>query len=105
MYAKLEDLAAVKKKILAISNPPANVVCPIALGGRKLTGVLASGGLGVGSERLGFQPHHSCVIGLRVQKLRALSLPRAYEDCKFRCLILSTLYKLSYCNVIRSLKR
>lgn len=42
MYAKVEDLAVVEEKILALTNPPVDAVTPITLGGRKLTGVLAT---------------------------------------------------------------
>ena len=42
MYAKVEDLAAVQKKMRAITHPPADAVNPIALGTRTLTGVLAT---------------------------------------------------------------
>ena len=42
MYAKIDDLAAVEKKMQILTHPPADTLNPINLGGRALTGVLAT---------------------------------------------------------------
>jgi len=42
MYAKIDDLAAVEKKMQMLTHPPADALNPINLGGRALTGVLAT---------------------------------------------------------------
>ena len=42
MYAKIEDLAAVEKKMRLLTHPPADILIRISLDDRALTGVLAT---------------------------------------------------------------